>query len=473
MYYNFSKTRLIFSQKKLTPLNSAVDQRSDAHPSPLLPGLKRSLNLFDLTMIATGSVIGSGIFLTPSIIARAVPSPFWMLLIWIVGGVMALAGALTFAELGAMMPQAGGVYVYLSETYGKLIGFLYGWIYFLVTNTGGIAALAIAFATYLGYFIDLSPMGVKVVAITGIAFLTILNVRGVKAGAIFSDLFTMLKLIGIGGLIVVGLGWKSNTGINGSGFGPSAPTFGISALAVAMVGVIWSCGGWQHASFTAGEARQPQRDVPRSMILGAIIVIVIYLLTNVAYLLLLTPAQMANAPRVASAAMERVLGPTGGSLIALVIFISTFGTAGIYTMTAPRIYFAMARDKIFFQKVAEIHLRYRTPAVAIGLQSLWAMVLILFWGTFENLISYVVFTDAIFFALTALAVFVLRQRRPNAARPYRTFGYPVTPILFIALELWFVVNIIFEKPAQSLAGLAFLFVGIPIYYLWSRKQSPA
>lgn len=421
-------------------------------------------------MIATGSVIGSGIFLTPSIIARAVPSPFWMLLIWIVGGVMALAGALTFAELGAMMPQAGGVYVYLSETYGQLIGFLYGWIYFLVTNTGGIAALAIAFATYLGYFIDLSPMGVKVVALTGIAFLTLLNVRGVKAGAIFSDLFTMLKLIGIGGLIVVGLGWKNNTGIN---FGPSVPSFGLSALAVAMVGVIWSCGGWQHASFTAGEAQQPQRDVPLSMVFGATVVIVIYLLTNLAYLMLLTPAQMAGAPRVAAAAMEKVLGPVGGSLIALVIFISTFGTAGIYTMTAPRIYFAMARDRIFFQKVAKIHPRYRTPALAIGLQSLWAMVLILFWGTFENLISYVVFTDAIFFALTALAVFVLRQRRPNAARPYRTFGYPVTPILFIALELWFVVNIIFEKPAQSLAGLGFLFVGIPIYYFWSRQQSPA
>lgn len=421
-------------------------------------------------MIATGSVIGSGIFLTPSIIARALPSPFWMLLIWIVGGMMALAGALTFAELGAMLPRAGGVYVYLTETYGKLIGFLYGWIYFLVTNTGGIAALGIAFATYLGYFINLSAAGVKGVAMAGIAFLTILNVRGVKAGAIFSDLFTMLKLIGIGGLIAVGLGWNRDAAMDFSKFSPSSPTFGISALAVAMVGVIWSCGGWQHASFTAGEAKKPQRDVPLSMILGTLIVIVIYVLTNVAYLLLLTPAQIAGAPRVASAAMEMVLGSAGGSLIALVIFISTFGTAGIYTMTAPRIYFAMARDKIFFEKVAEIHPRYRTPALAILLQSLWAMVLILFWGTFENLISYVVFTDAIFFALTALAVFILRQRRPNVERPYRTIGYPVTPIIFIALELWFVSNIIFEKPVQSLAGLGFLLLGIPVYYWWRRKQ---
>ncbi|MDZ7318956.1 MAG: amino acid permease [candidate division KSB1 bacterium] len=447
-----------------------MDQRNDTHTSPLPPGLKRSLNLFDLTMIATGSVIGSGIFLTPSLIASKLPSPFWMLSIWILGGVMALTGALTFAELGAMMPHAGGVYVYLSETYGQWVGFLYGWSYFLVTNTGGIAALGIAFATYLGYFIELSPTEVKAVAIGGIAFLTILNVRGVKVGAIFSDLFTLLKLIGICGLIVVGLAWKSSSGINFSAFGPTSPTFGISALAVAMVGVIWSCGGWQHASFTAGEAKTPQRDVPLSMILGALIVMVIYVLTNIAYLRLLTPAQMAAAPRVASAAMEMVLGPVGGSLIALVIFISTFGTAGIYTMTAPRIYFAMARDKIFFQRVADIHPRYRTPAVAIVLQSLWAVVLILFWGTFENLISYVVFTDAIFFALTALAVFILRWRCPDVVRPYRTFGYPITPIFFIALEVWFVVTIIFEKPAQSLAGIGFLLLGIPVYFSWRRKQ---
>ncbi len=433
--------------------------------------LKQRLTLFDMTMIATGSVIGSGIFLTPSIIANSLPSPIWILLVWVAGGIMALTGALTFAELGAMMPRAGGVYVYLSTTYGKLTGFLYGWAYFLVVNTGGVAALAVAFATYFGYFVSLNPAGLKLVAIAGIIFLTVLNVRGVKAGAIFSDLFTVLKLIGIIGLIAVGFGWGS---VGTSDF--SAPlgqlSHGLSsALAIAMVGVIWSCGGWQHATFTAGEATDPRKTVPFGMIIGAIIVTAIYLLTNIAYLLLLSPSEMAGSPHVAADAVETIVGPIGGGLIALVIFISTFGTAGIYTLTAPRIYFAMAQDKIFFRKIAEVHPRYHTPAFSIIFQSAWAIALILFWGTFESLISYVVFTDAIFFALTAIAVFILRKRAPNASRPYRTFGYPITPIIFIAIEAWFVFNTLFEKTAESLAGIGFVLFGIPVYYFWKLKNS--
>jgi len=435
--------------------------------------LKRNLTLFDMTMIATGSVIGSGIFLTPAIIARALPSPSWILLVWVLGGLMALTGALSFAELGAMKPQAGGVYVYLAETYGPIFGFLYGWVYFLVVNTGGVAALSIAFATYFGYFVPLSPTGLKIVAITGILLLTIINVRGVKTGAIFSDLFTVLKLIGIVGLIAIGMGWGSTSTTDFS-----APLTNLSgglgsALAIAMVGVIWSCGGWQHATFTAGEAKNPRRTVPLGMIIGAIIVTVIYLLTNVAYMLLLSPVEIAASPRVAADAVETVLGPIGGSLIALAIFISTLGTAGIYTMTAPRIYFAMANDGIFFKKIAEVHPRYRTPAFSIIFQSTWVIVLILFWGTFESLISYVVFTDAIFFALTAAAVLVLRKKMPAANRPYRTFGYPITPLIFIAIEGWLVFNTMFKKPAESLAGLSLLVLGIPAYFFWRRKSTRA
>ncbi|HEX9970449.1 MAG TPA: amino acid permease, partial [bacterium] len=250
--------------------------------------LKQNLTLFDMTMIATGSVIGSGIFITPAIIAKALPSPMWILFVWIAGGIMALTGALTFAELGSMMPKAGGVYVYLSETYGKLFGFLYGWIYFLVANTGGVAALAIAFATYFGYFFPLNPLGLKLVAIAGIIFLTFLNVRGVKAGAIFSDLFTVLKLLGIIGLIVVGLGLGTSRTSDFTAPLGDLPNGLWSALALAMVGVIWSCGGWQHATFTAGEAKNPRRTVPLGMIIGASIVLVIYLLTNIAYLFLLS-----------------------------------------------------------------------------------------------------------------------------------------------------------------------------------------
>ena len=441
----------------------------DDHETKSSVQLKRNLTLFDMTMIATGSVIGSGIFLTPSIIADALPSPMWILLVWILGGLFVLTGALTFAELGSMMPEAGGVYVYLSKTYGKLFGFLFGWVYILVVNTGGIAALSIAFATYFGYFVPLSPTGLKFVAISGVLFLTLLNVRGVKTGAIFSDLFTVLKLVGIIGLIVIGMGWGSSGTSDFSAPLPNLPQGFGGALAIAMVGVIWSCGGWQHASFTSGEAKNPRRTVPFGMIIGAIIVTVIYLLTNVAYLLLLSPSEMAASPHVAADAVETVIGPIGGSLIALAIFISTFGTAGIYTLTAPRIYFAMARDKIFFNKIAEIHPKYQTPAFSIISQSTWAIILILFWGTFESLISYVVFTDAIFFALTAMTVIILRKRNPNANRPYRTFGYPITPIIFIGIEAWLVFNTLINKPAESLAGLGFLLLGVPIFYLWKRK----
>lgn len=432
--------------------------------------LKKSLTLFDMSMIAIGSVIGSGIFLTPSIIARALPSPMWILLVWILGGILALTGALTYAELAGMMPEAGGIYVFLSKTYGPLFGFLYGWVYFVVVNTGAIAALSIAFASYFGYFIPLSSVGTKIVAIAGIVLLTVINVTGVKSGAVFSNLFTMLKLAGIVGIIAIGFGLGNRNTTDFTTPLNFSSTNLMGALAVAMVGVVWSCGGWQHATYTAGEAKNPRRDVASAMIIGAVVITLIYLLTNVAYMLMLSPAEMAASQHVASDAVEKIFGSTGGGLIALAIFISTFGTAGIYTLTAPRIYFAMARDKFFFSKVAQIHPKFKTPAVAIIFQSTWAILLILFWGTFENLISYVVFTDAIFFALAAAAVIVLRYRKPDLSRPYKTLGYPLTPLIFIAIEVWFLLTIVSEKPLQSLAGLGFLLLGIPVYYFWKIQN---
>jgi APA family basic amino acid/polyamine antiporter len=431
--------------------------------------LRRELNTFDLTMIAVGSTIGSGIFLTPSSIAHALPSPVWIFGVWLLGGVMALSGALTFAELGAMMPRAGGVYVFLNEAYGGLAGFLYGWAYFLVVNTGGIAALAIAFATYLGFFIPLRPETVKIAGIAGILIVTAINVRGVRAGGMFSDIFTGLKLLAILGLIGVGFGYGSarTTDFAAPLATPAGEVW--QALGVAMVGVLWSYGGWQHATFTAAEARNPSRSIPRALILAAAIVTAVYLLTMAAYLFLLTPAGMSASDRLATDAVGSVLGPVGAGAIALAIFISTFGTTGIYTLTAPRIYYAMAGDGVFFRKVAGLHPKYGTPVYAILLQSAWAAVLILFWGTFENLISYVVFTDWIFFGLAAASVFIFRRRLPDAARPYRTTGYPLTPLIFVRLSAWFVLNTFIEKPAQAWAGLAFLALGIPVYRYWRRR----
>jgi len=435
------------------------------------PQLKRALTLFDMTMIAIGASIGSGIFLTPALIANALPSPMWILAVWMAGGIMALCGALTYAELGAMMPRAGGLYVFLSEAYGGLFGFLFGWAYFLVVNTGGLAALAVAFSTYFGYFIPLSPFGTTAVAISGITLVTILNILGVKAGGVFSDVFTVLKLFGILVLIGAGfgLGSSSTTDFAQPLMLPSDQVG--SALALAMVSVMWSYGGWQHATFTASEAINPQRTVPRALIVGSIVIMIVYLLANVAYMYLLPVSSIASSERVAADAMNVVLGGVGGSFIALTIFISTFGTTGIYTLTAPRIYYAMANDGVFFKRVAEVHPRYRTPAYSILFQSIWAVVLILFWGTYESLISYVVFTDWIFFGLAAATVFVFRKRMPNAERPYKTLWYPVPPLLFIGVALWFVGNTLVGKPMESWVGLGFLALGVPVYYFWKKRSS--
>ena len=433
--------------------------------------LKRSLTLFDVTMIAIGATIGSGIFLTPSLVARVLPSPTLMLGVWVVGGLMALSGALTYSELSAMMPRAGGVYVYLTEAYGGLVGFLFGWAYFLVCNGGGLGALSIAFTTYFGYFVPLGPTATKAVAISGLFVLTLINVAGVKAGAVFSDVFTVLKIAGLFGLVMVGLVLGSPHTTDFSASAGAMPDGIWGALALAMVGVLWSYGGWQHSTFAAAEIRDPRRILPLAMTIGAFAVTAIYVSANLAYMFLLTPAQMAASPRVAADAVDAVLAPVGGSLISLAIFISTFGVVGVYTLTAPRVYYAMATDGLFFRKVAEIHPRYQTPAFSIVVQSLWAAVLVLFWGTFENLISYVVFTDWIFFALGAAAVFVLRAKRPDAERPFRVPGYPITPLFFVVVSTWFVLMTLFTKPAQAFAGLVFLLLGVPVYFYWKRRAA--
>jgi APA family basic amino acid/polyamine antiporter len=432
--------------------------------------LRRKLTTFDLTMIAVGSTIGSGIFLTPSSIAAELQIPFWILAVWVVGGFMTLCGALTFSELAGMMPDAGGVYVYLTRGYGRLAGFLYGWAYFVVCNAGGIAALGIAFATYLSFFIPLGSLGVPLVAITGIILVTLLNIRGVKVGGVFSDIFTVLKLAAIGGLIVVGFTMGSGATTDFSASLGELPSGFAAKFAVAMIGVLWSCGGWQHATFTSAEATNPKKSVPRALAIGSAIIVTVYVLTMVAYMLLLTPEQIGASQRLATDAVSVAVGSIGASLVAIAIIISTFGTTGVYTLTAPRIYFAMARDGIFFRKVATIHPKYGTPAFAILFQSGWAILLILLWGTFESLVSYVVFTDYIFMALAAASIFLFRKRRPDAERPYRTLGYPFTPLVFILISGWVVIFTLIERPAQALAGLGFLALGIPVFLYWHRRS---
>ncbi len=434
------------------------------------PGLVRRLSTFDLTMIVVGSIIGAGIFMTPSSIAHELPSPMLIVFVWVLGGITALCGALTYAELGGMMPDAGGVYVYLARAYGGLWGFLYGWAYFVVVNTGGIAAIALVYASYLGYFVHLSAIGVKLVAVGGIVFLTGVNYFGVKLGGTFAGIFTVLKVAAIAALVIFGFMLGSASHAVFSFSIPSSIGGNLSgAIAIAMVGVLWTYGGWQHATFLAGEARDPRRSLPVSIIAGTLLVVVVYVSINLVYLYLLPVSSISASSRVAADAAQSFLGPAGGTLISIAIIISTFGTAGIYTLSAPRIYYAMAEDGVFFKKTAYIHPKYHTPTYSIIFQSAWVIVL-LFSGNFLQLITYAIFADWIFFALTAAAVFVFRKRMKDLDRPYKTLGYPFTTLFFVAVATWFVINTLVTAPLQSIAGLAFISLGIPIYYYWKRKS---
>jgi len=431
--------------------------------------LKKDLRLYGLTMVAIGSCIGSGIFLTPSQIAGYLPSPLWILFIWALGGVITLTGALTFAELGSMFPQAGGVYVYLKEAYGELFGFLYGWAYLLVITSGANAALSIACAYYLAFIFPLDETGIKITAIVALIIVTVVNIFRVRAAEVFTNVFTGLKLLGIASVIIIGVLWgKARADLFNTETAPFEGNL-MAAFGLALIGVLWSYGGWQHATFVAGEARDAKRTIPRAMILGALVVAVVYLLTNVAYLFMLPVDAIAASNSLAADAVSTIL-PFGGILIAFLIAISTFGTLGIYTLSAPRIYYAMSRDGLFFKKLAWIHPRFRTPVYAILVQSAWAVVLLLFWGTFEDLITYVVFTDWIFFGLTATAIFIFRSKLKDHPRPYKTLGYPVVPLIFITITFLFVLNSLIEKPLHAWAGLILMVLALPVFFTFKKRR---
>jgi APA family basic amino acid/polyamine antiporter len=428
-----------------------------------VPTFAERLTLFDLVLVATGAAVGSGIFRTPSEVAAAMPTPGGMLSAWALGGVLTLAGALTFAELGAAMPRAGGMYVWLSEAYGGLVGFLHGWAYFLVVATGAIAALAVVFAEYVGYFVPLGDTGRTAVAVGALGGLAAVNLVGVRLAATVGGALTILKLAAIAVIVVLGLVGPHAvaTGSTGTGAG----------LGAAMVGVLWSYGGWQHASFAAGEAKRPARDVPLGMILGTAIVTLVYVLANVAYLRLLSVDAIAASPHVASDAVQAAIGRTGGGLVAMAIAASALGTAGIYTLTTPRVYWAMAERGLFFRGVADLHPRWRTPVRAILLQTSWAIVLVLTWGTFDRLVGNVLFVDWIFFGLAGAAVLVLRLRRGAPTSGYHVPGYPLVPLAFVGISVWFVACTLRTRPEQALAGGALLAAGVPVYLLWKRQAT--
>jgi APA family basic amino acid/polyamine antiporter len=435
-----------------------------------MTNLAKELTLYGLVMVAIGSCIGSGIFVTPSEIAVLIPSTSLILLVWSLGGLIALTGALTFGELGSLFPKAGGIYVFLKEAYGGWLGFLYGWAYLVIITSGSIAVLSLAFTYYLSFFFPMSESGKAIVSIITISLVTAINVFRAKFGEIFSNLFTGLKIIGI--ILIIGFGFYygnpelsfKNPGLsNGSGSV-------LSAFGIALTGVLFSYGGWQHASFLAGETKNPARNVPLAMIIGAGAVTVLYLLVNIAYMLLLPVDNIAGSDRVAAEAINRAL-PFGGMLVAGLIAVSTFGTIGIYTLSAPRIYYAMAADGLFFRSISKVHPIFKTPVNAILTQSIWAILLLLFWGTLENLITYTVSIEWIFFTLAAAGIFIFRKKLKNSDRPYKAFGYPLTPLVFIVINIWFVINIIINKPVHAIIGIGFLLLGIPFFIYFKKKNS--
>jgi APA family basic amino acid/polyamine antiporter len=431
--------------------------------------LDRTLGLTDLVLIVIGTVIGSGIFIVPAtVLARSDGTLGTALLVWLIAGILSLLGALTYGELGAANPDAGGLYVYIRDSFGPLPAFLYGWTTFFVIGSGSVATLAVAFTGYLGQFMTVTPLVAKVVAVLVIAVIAVVNVRGTREGSRVQNWSTAVKTVAIlvmsVALLARGDGLSGDLRVWPDAITPSL----LSGVGLAMVGVLWAYEGWQYVTFSAGEARDPQRTFPRAIIAGTAVLIVIYLLANLAYVAAIGPAAVQTSERVAADSVTALFGPAAGKLIAAVILVSMFSAANGLTLTAPRMYYAMSRDGVFFGKLAEVHPKFRTPAFAIIAGSAWAALLAA-TGTFEQLLTYVVFSGWIFYGLGALSIFVYRRRAPDMPRPFRVPGYPLTPILFVAAAFAIVLNTLFTQPGRALVGLAVVLAGVPAYLVWKQR----
>lgn len=497
--------------------------------------LIRGLSMLDATMIVVGSMIGSGIFIVSAESSRLVGSPGWLLAAWALAGVLTITGALCCAELAAMWPRAGGQYVFLREAYGPSIGFLFGWGLFLIIQTGTIAAVAVAFANFTGVLTDvvsgesylISPLTIikpftigalnfngyavslstqQLLAVVMILFLTFINTRGLQTGKIIQNVFTFTKTGALFGLIVIGLliGWNYGSAAFTSswwrpwenGWRPTAAqvwfeptTDGLLVLALvmllgrAMVGPLFAQSAWNNVTFTAGEVREPGKNLPRALLLGCGVVVALYLLANLAYVVTLPLAEIQNAPqnRVATAVMQAVLGPSGTIVMALAIMISTFGCNNGLILAGARVYYAMARDGLFFQKVDSLNARH-VPAVALVAQGVWASLLVLprtvtmnqqtgaltYGNVYTQLLEYIVSADLVLYMLMVGAVIVMRRKAPEIERPYRTFGYPIVPLVYLIIAGLFVLDLAVLAPSTSGIGYLLVFTGVPIYYVWRR-----
>jgi len=446
------------------------------------PALERRLGLFDATMIVMGGIIGSGIFINPYVVAQRVTTPFLILFVWALGGLIALAAAFIWAELAALRPEVGGQYAYLRDAYHPLAAFLYGWALLLVIQSGGMAAVAVTFARY---FLELTHLRVAdgLVAALALASLTVINCLGVRAGGSVQSFLMVLKILAIAALIGFGLwfGAPQNPGARG-GIGAVAggfpPSFSfITTIGAAMVPVLFAFGGWQTASFVSGEIREPRKNLPRALLIGVIGVVIAYLAVNFVYIRVLGVSGLAHTTTPASDVMRFALGPAGGRAIAAGIAISALGFLSQGMLTAPRVYLAMAEDGLFFKSVGKLHPKTHVPMLAIALQGLLAIAITL-WGKYEQILNYVVSVDFIFFGATALCIFIFRRRKnvadagaDSAGGITRTPGHPVTTALFVAACWLVVINTVYHYPRNTLIGLALLMAGIPAFYFWRWRNT--
>ena len=450
------------------------------------PSLQRVLGLWSAISIVIGTVIGSGVFLVPSTMIRYVGSVRNLFIVWVAAGLLSLFGALTYAELAAAFPEAGGEYVYLSEAYGPFWGYLYGWTQLWVAKSGSIATLAAGFYTYLTAFfpvlglpivilpLHIGPGGSlleihygQLLAIAVILILAAVNYVGVRSGGNVQVFVTAVKMLLIAGIIAVGLLSGKGDFSHLSAHIPSAGT--IAGFFAAMVSALWAYDGWNNVSMVSSEIRDPQRNLPRSLILGTAAVIATYILINLSYFYVLTPAQVATSHRVAADMMSTIYGNSAAAAVTVAVLISIFAALNGSILSGARVPYAMARDGLFFRFAAVVHPKYRTPGNSMILLCLWSCIVVLS-GWFDDLYNFVIFGSWILYLMTAVSVFVLRKKRPDVVRPYRVAGYPVVPVLFVAVAALLLVSTMQTRPRESLMGLALMALGVPLYFYW-RKQN--
>jgi APA family basic amino acid/polyamine antiporter len=429
-------------------------------------GLRRSIGLWRASAIVAGIIIGASIFAQPSEIIKAVPSESAAIAVWFFAGLLTLIGALVIAELSSAWPASGGVYVFLKRAFSPAWGFLWGWAMFWSMHTGIVAAIAMVFARYFGTFVPLDASGTKAVAIAAMLALSALNYRGVRHGSVLQLALTIVKVLALAGIIAVAFA-----------FGTPAPASAATEGAVTTNGVftglvagLFAYGGWHMVSYTAEETVDPTRTIPKALMIGTLAVTVLYVLANMAYLHVMSPDQVGNSTRVAADLADAVFGPTGGKVVSAAVMLSALGAMNGVILAGPRVYQAMASDGLLFKWAAAVHAEFGTPHRAIAMQAAWAVVLIM-TGSYRMLFTRVVYTEWIFFAMLALALFTMR-RNPDYKPAYRAWGFPLLPALFIVSSLAIVVNQVIRDPKESAFGLAIVLAGLPVYYLWSRKHQP-